>query len=35
MTDMKRSRYTEEQILGFFQQAEAGMAVKNLSRVQG
>ena len=35
MTDMKRSRYTEEQIIGFLKQAEAGMPVKELCRKEG
>lgn len=32
---MKRSRYTEEQIIGFLKQAEAGMPVKELCRKEG
>lgn len=32
---MKRSRYTEEQIIGFLKQAEAGMPVKDLCRKEG
>ena len=35
MTDMKTSRYTEEQIIGFLRQAEAGVAVKELCRKGG
>jgi hypothetical protein len=27
MKDMKKSRFTDEQIIGFFKQAEAGMPV--------
>ncbi|WP_233164440.1 transposase [Chromobacterium sp. ASV23] len=30
MTDMKKSRYTEEQIIGFLKQAELGMAIKEV-----
>ena len=32
---MKTSRYTEEQIIGFLRQAEAGVAVKELCRKGG
>ena len=32
---MKRSRFTEEQIIGFIKQAEAGMPVKKLCRKGG
>jgi putative transposase len=35
MTDMKKSRYSEEQIIGFLKQAEAGIAVKELCRKGG
>jgi len=30
MTDMKKSRFTEEQIIGFIKQAAAGMPIKGL-----
>jgi putative transposase len=35
MTDMRKSRFTEEQIIGFIRQAEAGLPVKELFRKGG
>jgi putative transposase len=35
MTDMRKSKYTEEQIIGFLRQVEAGMLVKELCRKHG
>jgi putative transposase len=35
MTDMKTSRFSEEQIIGFLKQAEAGMPIKELCRKGG
>jgi putative transposase len=35
MTDMKNSRFSEEQIIGFLKQAEAGMSIKELCRNGG
>ena len=32
---MKKSRYSEEQIIGFLKQAEAGIAVKDVCRKGG
>ena len=32
---MKKSRYTEEQIIGFLKQAEGGMPIKELCRKGG
>jgi len=32
---MRKSKYTEEQIIGFLKQVEAGMAVKDLCRKGG
>ena len=30
---MKQSRFTDEQIIGFLKQADAGMSVKELCRI--
>jgi putative transposase len=35
MTDMKKSKYTDEQIIGFLKQAEAGVPIKDLCRKGG
>ena len=35
MTDMRESKYTEEQTIGFLRQVKAGMPVKNLCRKYG
>jgi len=35
MADMKKSRYSEEQIIGFLKQAEAGVPIKELCRKGG
>jgi putative transposase len=35
MTDMKTSRYSEEQIIGFLKQADGGMPIKELCRKGG
>jgi putative transposase len=35
MTDMKKSRYSEEQIIGFLKEASAGMPIKELCRKGG
>ena len=32
---MKKSRFTDEQIIGFLGQAEAGMSIKELCRTKG
>ncbi len=32
---MKKSKFTEEQIIGFLKQAEAGMSIKDLCRNGG
>ena len=34
-TDIKKSRFTDEQIIGFLKQAEGGMPVKELCRLSG
>jgi len=35
MTEMRKSKYTEEQIIGFLRQVEAGMPVKEVCRKHG
>jgi putative transposase len=35
MTDMKTSRYSEEQIIGFLKQADGGIPIKELCRKGG
>jgi putative transposase len=35
MMDMRTSKYSEEQIIGFLRQAEAGMPVKEIGRKHG
>jgi putative transposase len=35
MTGMRKSKYSEEQIIGFLKQVEAGMALKDLCRKHG
>jgi putative transposase len=35
MTGMKKSRFTDEQIIGFLKQADAGMPIKELCRTGG
>lgn len=35
MTDMKKSRFSDEQIIGFLRQAEAGMSISELCRSGG
>jgi putative transposase len=35
MADMRKSKYSEEQIIGFLNRATAGMPVKDLCRQEG
>ena len=35
MTDMKKSRFSEEQIIGFIKQAEVGIPIKEICRKSG
>ncbi len=35
MTDLKKSRFTEEQIIGFLKQSQAGLPIKELCRKGG
>jgi putative transposase len=35
MTEMRKSKYSEEQIIGFIKQVEAGMSLKELCRKHG
>jgi putative transposase len=35
MTDMRQSKFTEAQIIGFIKQADAGMPVKDICRKGG
>jgi transposase-like protein len=35
MADMRKSKFTEEQIIGFLKQAEAGMPVADICRAGG
>jgi putative transposase len=35
MTDMKKTRFTDEQIIGFLKQAEAGMPINDICRAGG